>query len=222
MAQKISSQLNTSLNILLIPGSRSTIRDFLVESQDRAVTGTAHFYFDYKDTMNQNAERVFSSILKQLAGQQPRLHSKVEEKFWPTLNVMATSLDQILSAIISVSQDFKHVYLLLDALDECEYETQDYVISYLSRISKDCQSFRCFITSRPHLTQMKTRLQDSIEFGLSANEADIELLVRSRLGKNRDISSDFVEEVLKKLSSSANGMYVLYTLRTQWLSQTRL
>lgn len=193
---------------VLILHLRSTVYDFLEENQDRGVTGIAVFYFDYKDTIDQTAERVFSSILKQLASQQSKLHDKVKALFLPKSDTVSTSLDDIISAIISISQDFKHIYLLFDALDECDYETQDCVISYLARISKDCQPVRYFVTSRPHLNQIKKYFHTPIEFELSANEADIELLVRSRLKKNRELSPDFIEEVLKKLTSNAGGMYV--------------
>lgn len=98
------------------------------------------------------------------------------------------------------------VYLIFDALDECDDETQDYVVSGLRYIMTECPSVRCFITSRPHLARASKFIQNTIKFDLVANQADNELLIKSRMEKCQDLSTEFLQEILGKLSRSADGM----------------
>jgi hypothetical protein len=105
----------------------------------------------------------------------------------------------------STSNGFKRVFLVLDALDECEDERRALLLAQLE--SLDQSRCRFFFTSRPHLLDLQKSLRDSPQITIKAQSSDIKLLIQKRIEsdsalselveKNERLKAAIVDEIIK-------------------------
>jgi hypothetical protein len=81
---------------------------------------TAYFYFDFNDAQKQDPELMLCSLLCQLVQRLVTISKGVDALFSACENGQRRlSLHALLEIIPQVMQQFTHVYVVLDALDEC-------------------------------------------------------------------------------------------------------
>jgi hypothetical protein len=86
---------------------------------------TAHFYFDFNDTQKQDPELMLRLLLWQLVQRLVVIPKGVDALFLSCENGQRKpSLHALLQAIKEVAQEFTHVYVVLDALDECTQRSE--------------------------------------------------------------------------------------------------
>jgi len=181
------------------------VRDYLEENHCSGGARIAQIYFDYKDIENQTVQKVLARMLKQLASETQLQHQL--ETFYEGSSKDLPSTDDLISGILVLVREFQQVYILVDALDECVEGTRSgHILAAVNHLGQQSESIQFFVTSRPHLTSLRPYSRPVIQFELSANASDIELLVRHRLEEDKSMSPDFVGEVLERLSISAQGM----------------
>ncbi|KAL8686847.1 MAG: hypothetical protein Q9218_006823 [Villophora microphyllina] len=83
--------------------------------------GFAYFYFDFNDQQKQTIDGVLRSILKQLSSQKDSLLEQVHElheQCDTTSPQPATAA--VVEALLTIAKRFQDVYIVVDALDECQ------------------------------------------------------------------------------------------------------
>ncbi len=97
---------------------------------------------------------VFSSLILQLLDQQRRL--KVEFDKWYERTREAGRLDPAQSSVdlgkfisACVESLDRELFIVIDALDECDGGSQNEILALLGSLSKQTQRFKVFISSRP-------------------------------------------------------------------------
>lgn len=109
-----------------IPGSgktilNSTIVENLVQPcESGAGMVTVYFYFDFNDARKQDPELMLRSLLSQLLQASSKVPESIEDLFSACGDgQQQPPLHSLLQVLSLVMQDFTHVYIVLDALDEC-------------------------------------------------------------------------------------------------------
>jgi hypothetical protein len=114
-----------------------------------------------------------------------------------------TTMATIIPFLVSFRQLFP-VYVVIDALDECNSQHLDEILSLFSTLEKS--KFKLLISTRPHLQDLSHRLSSIELFTISANETDIQNYILSRLRKERNRNANLEKKCLE-LAHSVQGMY---------------
>jgi hypothetical protein len=149
-------------------------------------TGVAYVYLDYANRKAQTVESIIASFTKQLSmwkksnGDVQRLYEQCQK------GISRPDLSQLASTLQAVCNGFQHVFLVLDALDECEDERRALLLAQLG--SLDQSRCRFFLTSRPHLLDLQKSLRDSPQISIKAQDSDIRLLIQKRIEDDSALS----------------------------------
>lgn len=118
-------------------------------------------------------------------------------------------VNELQKLLLSMTQEFNAVYLVIDALDECKAGE---CRSELLKAFKTFQtSMKLLVTSRPHLDDLHDGLSHASQVKLQAAESDIRDYVYKKLetrkikrilGKDQNLK----EEIADSIVGSAHGM----------------
>jgi hypothetical protein len=100
--------------------SSTVIEHLLQHCHDDTRIVTAYFYFDFNDAQKQDTELMLCSLLCQLLRRVVVIPMGVDALYSSCENGQRKpSLHALLDVTRQVAQEFAHVYVVLDALDEC-------------------------------------------------------------------------------------------------------
>lgn len=174
--------------------------------------GLAHFYFNYQERRNQSSEVVFASLLEQLAMSKTEIPKPVLELRQRTESQQRDFQQQNLEhAILLMCADFDQVFIVIDALDECDNEQRKSLIRALANLQKK-SSVRIFLTGRPHSGQEITRkLGAPLQVKIGATDSDLRVYLSSKIDDSDNvdvIDEEFKEEIISQIIQAAHKMYV--------------
>lgn len=174
----------------------------------------AYFYFDFNDSEKQKSSSLLRSLLTQLSISShgcPEVLTKlyaecIKREQQPTDAALLTALKSIVGLL-------EHVYIIVDALDECS--DQDELLAMITEISNwKLTNLHLIATSRRErniedgLTQLITA---QINLGSDLVDADIQIHLSSKLDmdpKFKKWTADERLEIKDTLMQQANGMWV--------------
>ena len=112
--------------MLLITDCSSTIiEDILRHCQSDPTFVTAYFYFDFSDTLKQSSESLVRSLITQLSSQSHSCPEALKSLYSQNLNGQRQpTTDDLMVILKYIVGSFQHVYVIIDALDECRNREQ--------------------------------------------------------------------------------------------------
>ena len=126
-----------------------------------------------------------------------------------------------------VLEQFSQSWLLVDALDELETNAKD---DFMEVVESLRNNTKFFFTSRPQSVDSAILEESTLHCTLSAQKGDLATYIRARMGKpataSREVRespgwNDFVDEIVRKLVSIADGMFILVSLQLDLLLRSR-
>ncbi|KAJ5800625.1 uncharacterized protein N7518_002693 [Penicillium psychrosexuale] len=202
-----------------MPGAGKTIcsailvDDLTTRFEDTPDVGIAYIYCNFNRQDEQTAQELLSSLLKQLSQKKTSVPDTVKDlyKRYKTASTRPR-FDEISKALHSVVSTYSDVFIVIDALDECESTCRTRVLDELNKIRAG-PGAHVFATSRP------TEINDLFEGGsfleIQAHEDD----VRRYLDGNMFRLPGFVsrntalqEEIMTVISCHVQGMFLLAQL----------
>lgn len=196
----------------------STVLQNLIQ-HCRTHPGRAHayFYFDFNDMNKQNPELMLRSLISQLSQQCTRAPTSLDRLFSSCNGGQRQPLSHALEEVLQqMIQELPHVYILLDALDECDERTK--LMDMLESIATwQLQNLHVLLTSRRE-RDIESSLevfvdgQNSICLDSKLVDEDIQRYVRQRLSDDRSLKKwqkdpAVVQEIENTLMKGAHGMY---------------
>ena len=153
---------------------------------------------------------ILASILKQIVVFLPTIPDAVVETFWKSRDVgHQLSPQEFEKMIHSVAEAVKRVYIVIDALDECdEQKHRRPFLQILERFKMD-KHIRLFVTSRPHLQDIRAVLEANPKIRIEAHDADLREYLLHELKDICDdgvISHKFAMEIVSKVIGGAQGL----------------
>ena len=201
-----------------IPGAGKTILTAIVIDDiysrfkfDTSV-GIAYLYCDFRRQHEQKIEDLLANLLKQLAQKQASMPDGVQTLYDQYRNQpKRPTLDEILSILHSVSILYSRVFIIVDALDECQV-TNGCRTRLLSGIFKLQARVRAniFSTSR-YNKEIVERFKESISLEIRAKDEDVQIYLAghiTRLPSFVSSNPDLQSEVKNTISKAVDGMYV--------------
>lgn len=177
----------------------------------------AYFFFDFNDVQKQNPELIVRSLICQLSHQCVRIPTSLDTLFSSCENGhRQPSLHALLEVLQQMMQEFPHVYIVFDALDECSeraeltdiletmtaWQLQNSHILLTSRIERDIESSLETFIRQQNIVCLQSELMDR----------DIQKYVQQRLSEDKQLNKwgkDLVlrQEIEAALMKGAHGMY---------------
>lgn len=204
--------------------SSSIVIDHFKAQIPKSGYGIAHVYFDYKEQDQQTPTYVLASLVKQLLRQISYLPTEIEA-LYDTLKTKdrRPTLDELYSALLVAKECFPRVFLIFDALDECNPEKQRKpLLPLFHRMGRDSMSL--FLTSRPHPEDIRDSLtgyDDATSIELAAQDEDMVAYTQEKIKENprakRLIKQGKCQDrIISSLVDCAEGMCVLRSLLAEF------
>ena len=196
------------------PSSSTIIENLktLCDGPDRAI---GYFYFDFSDSRKQKVPALLSSILAQLcdkAGSLDHLKSHYDNC---NHGCQQPSVQQLCKMLSSTIPEFKEVFLVIDALDECtKGEERSETLAVIERISSwSLPNLHVLITSRSELDIVavleKLANENIIAIDESRIGSDINHYIKAEVAADSKLQkwpNDVKQNVEEVLCNGANGM----------------
>lgn len=151
-----------------------------------------------------------ASLLKQLAMAKATLPRSVLELYQRLKDQQRRPQQQDLEqALLNSCQDFDRVFIIVDALDECDENKHRKSFLDLIRSLRDNSSTSVFVTSRPHPEDVKKVLEGSSKIIIKADDSDLRKYISREIHCSEavdDIDEDFKVEIIEKVVQGARQM----------------
>lgn len=176
----------------------------------------AYFYFDFNNSAKQEVWACFSSIVAQLCAHISSLPPYIKQSYERSGHgKFQPSLGELIELLFDTMRNLSHVFIVIDAVDECPRETErDLLLNTLSHLkSKMLENLHVLVTSR-----RETDIEDillplltvpAIALQRSEVDLDIKLHITNQLAtdpKLKKWSREVQAEIEQTLMAGANGM----------------
>ncbi|KIK75548.1 hypothetical protein PAXRUDRAFT_484931 [Paxillus rubicundulus Ve08.2h10] len=172
--------------------------------------GFAYFYFDGRESGStlQKFETLLRSFLAQLCFNQPEIPDAMKRLYdvdgkdhpEPTVSQLRTTLGEVVKG-------FDDVYILIDALDECD--SQAGLLDWMNSLQSTTPGLHLFATSRPErIIEEFMSNSRHVHISLSSEllDGDITTYIDQHVEASNDLKSLMKEEMKKKLRVKGDGM----------------
>ncbi|KAE8823749.1 hypothetical protein PTNB73_10123 [Pyrenophora teres f. teres] len=197
--------------------SSTIIEHLLQHCYDDTSMVTAYFYFDFNDTQKQDPELMLRSLLYQLLQSSVMIPKGVDALFSSCENgKRQPSLHTLLEVTRQAMEEFTHVYVILDALDECTQRSE--LMDMLETVAEwQLDNLHLLMTSRKEW-DIETSLEryvgeeDAISLQREVVDQDIQRYVQQRLRGKTSLAkwtkdAAISQEVEDALIRGAHGMF---------------
>lgn len=173
--------------------SSTIIQNTILSRGSEPDVGIAFFYFTFTDQGKQDAGSMLKSLILQLASQ-ARTDCGVLQAFYEQHKGSSPSDDLLRQCLSDLTAEFKHVYIMLDALDESPLEPHrpDPLDMIIDLANDETAPIHLLMTSRPDpdITQAVAAFKhEEIVLKNASIDADIALFVSEQLQSNGDCTS---------------------------------
>ncbi|KAJ7581678.1 hypothetical protein C8J56DRAFT_895265 [Mycena floridula] len=175
-------------------------------------------YCDYKRQEEQTPTQLLGSILKQLVQQHPSISDHLVTLHQSCLSQSAhPSITELFTALQTEVLLYSHVYIVVDALDECSESSQVQEIFFSTQANHGLRSLsekvHLLITSRD-IFSIAQQFDGEPKIIIEAHREDLETYIKGRLAVDfklkRHIKGDTTleAEIVEQVSSKAVGMFL--------------
>jgi hypothetical protein len=202
-----------------IPGAGKTILTSIVVeelstrfSNDPTIC-IAYIYCNFRRQDEQKISDLLASLLKQLAESQPSLPSTMKELYnRHKTKRTRPSLEEISRSLQAVTTLYSRVFLIVDALDECQVSNNCRKRFLLEIFSLQANhGVNLFATSR-FIPEITTKFQRNISVEIRASKEDIERYLEAHmrhLTPFDDWNQQLQDEIKVEILDAVDDMYVL-------------
>lgn len=205
-----------------IPGAGKTILTSIVIDElttrflNNESISVAYIYCNFRQQRRQKAEDLLASLLKQLAQDRSFLPESVKSLYDSHKDKRTRpSFDEISRTFHSVAAMYSRVFIIVDALDECQTADgcRSRFLSELFAVQAKC-GVNIFATSRS-IPEINTKFSQSTPVEIRASDEDVKRYLEWRMGELPSFieqNQPLREEIKTKISEAVDGMYVFKSM----------
>ena len=164
----------------------------------------------YCEAKDQTTIALTGTVLKQLLAQLPSLPINISEFYVKLTSKNETpNIDQLLALTSNVCALYDDVFLVVDALDECQVRAS--FLPILSQLNR--AGVKVLVTSRPYKPDIVDFFEDSARLDIIAADDDIEGYVAEQISCNfkykdiaKRLSADMKTTIISTITKSAQGL----------------
>jgi len=198
--------------LLTLVLSSTIIQDVLQLCNDGSGSAIAYFYFDFQNREKQQCQSFLRSIIAQFSDQATYIPETLDRLYSACQSYNRNpDADDLMSTLMSIVQEPRRAYIIIDALDECT-EREDLLALIEEIVGWKINILHILVTSRKereiedclmHLSWRRLDLQETVVAG------DIKMHVRERLqndSKLKKWGEKVQAEIEAALTEGAHGM----------------
>jgi len=201
-----------------IPGAGKTIITSIVVEElttrfhDDKSIGIAYLYCNFRRQDEQKVDALLASLLKQLAECQHSLPSSVKDLYdRHKTKRTRPSLDEISKTLHSVIATYSVVYIVVDALDECQFSDRcrSRFLSNIFNLQAKTTA-KLFATSRP-IPDIEKEFKGCLLCEILASDEDVQRYLNSHISQLPTFvlsRPKLQEEIKTQIVRAVEGMYV--------------
>ncbi|CAI7636252.1 unnamed protein product [Penicillium pancosmium] len=203
-----------------MPGAGKTIISSIVidhldqEFQADPTIGIAYVYCNFKRQDSQDSKFLLASLLKQLAARCQPLPDSVTELYeYHQARRTRPSTEEISKVLLGVAATFSKIFIIVDALDECQASERGHFISEVFNLQTR-QSVNIFATSR-FISNIMDQFQDALSLEIRATDEDVGMYLENHMGNLRPLvreNRQLQEEIRTSILHAVDGMFLLAQL----------
>ena len=173
-------------------------------------TGIAFFYCDYRDMESHTTANIIASLLKQLCSSLEVLPQSVSRLYSESdMGQNTPKVEELRKVFLDVCRIFQDVYVIIDAVDECDGSKQrPTLLKTLDIIQKEAA--KVFVTSRPYSDDIRRAFAQGPQIQINARTSDIRIYLEAKIHDNtaaEDIMDKrLMMEIVSVISEGASGM----------------
>ncbi|KAF3313971.1 hypothetical protein TWF173_005563 [Orbilia oligospora] len=217
-SNQFQTWLESSQQTLFCPGfpgqGKTIMTSIIIENlqmrfQGDKTIGIAYLYFNFKRT---NEKNLLASLLKQLSQTQPSIPDGVKS-LYREFRHQRPPENKIYEVLQTVLSELSRVFILLDALDECNPVDRSKLLTELFRLQTKC-GVNILATSR-FIPDIEERFEGSMVLEIQGNPEDIYDYIGGRMSELRlCVRRDpgLQEEIKKGITEAVDGMFLLAQL----------
>lgn len=215
---EVAKWINTPRGTLFcpgIPGAGKTMVaaiaiDHLLSHVQSSLVGVAYLYCNYKAKEEQSASSMVAAIVKQLAQRRPSMAEPIA-RLYEQHEKCGTKpvLEKILTTLQEVTAKYSTIYIVVDALDECQDSEGDRSL-FLAKL-RDLQAredVRLMITSR-FIAEIEAEFKQEERLEIRASKEDVRRFVAGqmyRLPKCIQHDTALQKLIEERISERVDGM----------------
>ncbi|KAJ5935976.1 hypothetical protein N7454_005274 [Penicillium verhagenii] len=202
-----------------IPGAGKTIQTAAVIDNlttnfqlDRSI-GIAYIYCNFQRQNEQSLDALIASILKQLCQDLPSLPDSLINLYSKhRMRLTRPTFDQLLKTLHSVVAGYSRLFMLVDALDECQAsdECRSRFISEIFTLQANFEA-NIFATSRL-IPEITTRFSQGTTLEIRASNQDVRRYLEGHMGQLPAFvrrNQELQEDIKTRISCAVDGMFLL-------------
>jgi len=214
-----------------IPGAGKTIltstivEELYARFENDGNVGIAYLYCNYRRQHEQSLEDLFASLLKQFIQEQPSIPDIMKTLYDRHKDKRTRpSLDEILGILQTVAAAYSRVFIIADALDECQVSDgcRQSFLSSLLNLQERCGA-NLFATSRP-ISSIEREFEGNSMLEIRASEGDVRRYLDGHMFRLPGFvarSLERQEEIKMDIIKAADGMFLLAQLHLESLTGKR-
>lgn len=213
--------LKTDKQILFCPGipgagktiiTATIIDDLYTRFHDDTSIAIAYLYCDFRRQHEQKLEQLLANLLKQLAQSLTSIPDDVQTLYEQYKDQpKRPSLDEISKVLHSLSTFYSKVFIVIDALDECQI-TDGCLARFLNEIFSLRARQRASICSTSRfIPEILEKFKECTSLEIRARDADVQTYLAShmtRLPSFVQSNPNLQHEIKATISKTVDGMYV--------------
>ena len=173
------------------------------------------FYFDFAARKEQSATNMLGSLLKQIVSGMETIPEEISWAFQEQKRAIGgrgPRLPDILKMLQVITSSL-HVFICIDALDECAVAHRVKILNSLHQILEKSPRTRIFITGRPHIrAEIEKRLASQV-ISVSVGTSKDDIIGYLRVKLDEDETPEAMDEsleldILEKIPQHMSEMYV--------------
>lgn len=188
-----------------IPGAGKTIlasiiiEDLFSRFESIKDVGIAYLYCNFQSQKDQTVDNLLASLLRQLVQSRPSLPEEVKSLCDKHKDRQTRpSVDEITNALQHVTRLYSNVFIVVDALDECEGEYRPAFLSHLFALQTSTTT-NILATSRL-IQKIEKEFEGRCEIvRISARDEDVERFLNNDMKKLQLLSADLPDEMKEYL-----------------------
>lgn len=220
-SEKFQSWLNTRKQTLFCPGipgvGKTILTSIVINDLNKRFLNDPticilYLYCNFRRQDEQKVEDLLASLLKQLAHGPSRLPDAIQSLYNMHQGERTRpSLDEISKALQSVAAMYSRVFIVVDALDECQVSngSRTRFLSEISNLQTTCGA-NFFATSR-FIPEIVKNFGKSLSLEIRANKRDIETYLEAnmrRFSAFNEWNQQLRDDIKFGISDAVDGMYV--------------
>ncbi|KAI1754892.1 hypothetical protein F4782DRAFT_464491 [Xylaria castorea] len=212
-----------------IPGAGKTILASIVvdnlfdlQRADRSI-GVCYVFLNFRQSDEQKLEHLMAGLLKQLAQTQIGLSESVKSLGGQHMSkAKSPSISELRQALSSVVAEFSRVFVVIDALDECQ--TDNCQREFISELLNFRSNFEAnFLATSRFIPAITSRFGSAVMKEIRASDEDIVRYLDGNLPRLHDLISRDVAlqtEIKQGIVKCVDGMFLLAELHLGSIKNT--